>query len=199
MAIKTALELAKTYLIFKNLTDTTVAARVSNALDAATYQFEQDQRRYVKNRLIPDSFDSVSVVDLGNDKVQVELAHSIIRRLYFGYALKVSSGNYADNYEVVDIDTINNKIIIPAEYFDEVITFENYERQIYESALAWYACAFTRFTMQEIKSCTVMATSTQVGNGNITSYSTSSLAKFRNDMLQNSYDTLKRKRFPSPL
>ena len=194
--ITTALERAKTYLI---LPDSTAGnTRVENALVPATSKFKTTYKRYVRAKNIPDEFTSVSVEAYGEDYVRVETTSSIIKKMSLGYELRVDSGTYEGDYEVLSINTTDNTFVIRIyeDFVDEAITFFNLERQIYEDALGWYICGFNTLTLQQLKECKVLITSTQVGEGSIEAYSISSITQFRRDMLREGDFLLKIKYYP---
>lgn len=199
MAIIEPIELAKTFLTFPSSDKVDIQAaydlKITNAAVPATVIFEQNFKRYLDVQFIPDSFDSSAIEESG-DCVLVTIAASVIRRLKKYDELKVATGSYAGLYEILAINTTDNTIKIKAPFVDEVITFEAREKQIYYTALAWYICAFARWTFQEIKDCKILITATQVGDGSTTSYSYNSITQFKQDMLKNGNRVLRRKNFP---
>jgi hypothetical protein len=191
-----ALTLAKTYLYFPENVD--AQPYINNAEQPATTIFRSKYGKYKKNKLVPDSFNSVSVEEQG-DCVLVELDSIVIKHLYFGYEIEVEAGNYAGFYNILKVDTVNNTILIKAKYFNESITFLNEERQIFESALGWYICAFSRFTLQQIKECKILVKSSQLGKGDNETYGVKSLLGFKKELLENGDDLMARIYFPRPI
>jgi hypothetical protein len=191
MAIITALSRAKTYLMLPD-DDGVLEAKVDNALAPATADFEQKPwgYRYSRTKLVTDTFNSVSVSQISDDWVEVTVAHSVIKRLWNNYELKVPSGNYQDTYFIKAVDKQAKTFQIEAEFFDETITFENAERQVYEDALAWYVCAYTRYTLQELHASNPLLTSSQLGEGNINSFNVSSVNAFKNELIKNAHAVL---------
>ena len=198
MAITTGLEFAKQYLILPDDSGGTLTTRVNNAEIPAKTQFRDTFRTYDLVQLIPETFDSTSIEQCGEDYIKVGLASSIIKKLYIGYELRVDSGSYVGHYQVLSIDKGNNKILlkINADYVSEVITFFNLEWEKLEKALGWYICAFVTLSLQELKACKVLITSTQVGDASSEAYSVSSIRQFRNDMFKFGNQLMLKKYYP---
>ena len=197
MAIVSALIRAKSYLILPS--NSGIVDKVNNAEAPATREFQRKFRDYLDVKKVPDSFDSVSVEDLGNDYIKVTLDHSIIKRLRNGYELSSETEGYEGFYYVESLDADNDTIIIQAEYVEGVtITFDNEELQIFNDALGWYICAFTTFTLQELKINNVMITASQIGEGSMNAYDVSSIDTFRNKLKENGDKILLSKYFPAP-
>ncbi|GAG83668.1 unnamed protein product [marine sediment metagenome] len=196
MAITTGLERANTYLI---LPTGDYASLVTNALSPALAEFRKDYHKYDRVRLIPESFDSISIEDLGNNKISVELEANIILKMFEFFELRVDTGSYIGFYDVMSVDTTSNKVILTVynTFVDETITFFNQEHQHYEDALGWYICSYCRFTLQKLKECKVMVTSTQVGDGNIEAYSTNSIATFQKQLKNNGVDLMLKRYYPT--
>jgi len=171
--------------------------RTENALIPATALFESKYHRYVALSYMPASFDSITVTQIDDDFITVELEKKIIKQMQPGYRLRVETGNYAGAYDVLSVDKTNNTIRIEAEYFNEIITFENAELQLYYDALAWYIVGFVTLTQQEIQELKVLITSTQSGNGNSTQYSQQSIAKYRADRIADGDRLLLSRHYPS--
>ena len=170
----------KQYLILPVTTGVPVT-RTDNALIPATAIFEQRYKRYVQLQYMPFNFDSSGVEKIDDDFVRVQLTKKLTRNMRAGYALRVQTGNYAGAYNITSVNHTDYTIVIEADFFDEVITFDNYELQIYTDALAWYVCGFVTLSQQEIKEGKVMITSTQSGECSSTQYDQSTIKNFRTD------------------
>lgn len=196
MALVTALERARQYLIFQeDATD----SRLISAVPIATREFKKLFKGYYDALRIPETFTTTAVVEESGDYILCPLESFIIKRLSIGYELSVESGNYADTYKVEDIDTTGNKITLlnKSDFVVESITFTNEKRQIHEDALGWFICAYSTFSHQEIKELKVMITSTQVGEGSAEAYSVESINKFRLLCLKEGKKLLRNEIFPS--
>lgn len=178
MAIITALARARQYLIF---TESATDNRLEDAVVPATREFKKVAFNYSRAKLISETFDSTAVEEYGDDYIKVTLASSVIKKLWVGYKLSVTSGTYEGEYNVLSIDTDTNEITLKiyVDFVDETITFYNEQYQIYEDSLGWLICAYTTFTHQEIKECKVMITSTQVGEASSEAYNINSIDSFR--------------------
>ena len=189
MAIIKALTQAKLNLMLP-ADGSTLEGKVDNAEAPARSRFEQDFYLYNKVKLAGESFDSVSIKEINDYFVEITVAHSVAKRLFNGFQLDVKTGNYIDRYAVYALNKTNNTFQIEAEYFNEVITFENLEWQIYENALAWFICAMARFTLQELQAGSVLITSSQLGEGSFNSFSVTSTEIFRKQLVTQGMDTL---------
>ena len=190
MALVQPIVRAKQYLILPS------TAQTDNALIPATQEFQQKYKRYLKLSNMPEAFDSVSVEEIDDDYVWVELDPAIIKKMYLYFQMSVAAGNYAGYYQVLQIDTSSNKVMIEADYFNETITFDNAELQLYYDALGWYICGHCTFTLQELKERNVLVTSSQAGDCDITQYSQGSIGGFRKQMFANGDRLLRQKHFP---
>lgn len=193
MAIVTALERAKQYLI---LPAGDFATQTNNAEIPATQEFQREFVRYLKLKYMDDSFNSSAVDKIDDYFIWVTLELKQIKRMYKGFLLKVNNGNYAGEYQVLDIDRTNYKIKIEADYYDETITFENAELQLYNDALGWYICSFCTFTLQDIKACKILIRSSQNGKAETEQYSQMTINQFRNWLKNNGKRLLSTKYYP---
>jgi len=186
-----ALTKAKTFL---QLTD---PLTLDNALDIAEKKFGANYSRWKKLKYMPDTFNCSKIEFHTKNLSYVTFPESIILKMYKWYEIQTDDEEYIGAYTVIEIDYDNNRVLLDMPFLsDKVVEFSNTEKDIYETALAWYICGSGRYTNQQIISGKFIVTSTQIGNGNITTSGVDSIAKFQMDLIKEGDFLLNGKEFP---
>lgn len=183
------LERAKEYIKLP-LANTEQQERQGNAVKPAENLFKKNYKIYKKLKYMDYNIIG-SVEDNSDERIRVYLTKKQIKNIYCGFNIGVDSGVYIGEYVVKEINKDLLYIILDVEYEtgEDSIDIVNDELQLYNDALAWYICSFTRFTNQEIKDCKILVTSTQIGSASSQSYSQSQIENFR-QILKNEGDLL---------